>query len=81
MMTTIQVKTNLIYALAKMLYIKNWPVIIKLKQTSIVLVVIWMPSNYLAIPMHSANNFVITTQCAKVGLFQYIHSYPFMGNS
>ena len=61
-----------------MLHIKNWLVIIKLKQTTIVPVVIWMASNYLEIPMHSANNFVMTTQCAKVGLFQYIYMHWFV---
>lgn len=75
-MTITQVKTYLIFT-DQMLHIKNWLVIIKLKQTTIVPVVIWMASNYLEIPMHSANNFVMTTQCAKVGLFQYIHKWVF----
>ena len=58
--------------------LQDWQVIIKLKQTTIVLVVIWMPSSYLVTPMRSANNSVVTTQCVKVELFHYIHESVFL---
>ena len=58
--------------------IQNCPVIIKLKQITMALMVIWMPSNYLVTPMRSANNFVVKTQCAKVELFHYIHGRVFL---